>query len=80
MRSLPSATGSMCVPRPLAAPPLLPPAVSDGSHALPVAPKTGLYDCDPMPNSGTLVFPMKIAPWARIRAMCRLSASGIVPA
>src|SRR5690606_10268468 len=64
--SPPSATGNMRVPRAHAAPPRLPPAVREGSYALPVVPNTGLYGWEPRPNSGVLVFPMKMAPWLRI--------------
>jgi hypothetical protein len=42
MKSLPSATGSMCVASATAAPPLLPPADFVGSKALRVVPKTAL--------------------------------------
>ena len=77
MKSLPSATGSICAPSALAAPPLDPPAVSFGFQALPVGPKIGLYDWEPKPNSGTLVLPMNMAPAARSLAAKVLSWSAI---
>jgi hypothetical protein len=42
MKSLPSATGTMPSASATAAPPLLPPADSAGSHALRVRPNTSL--------------------------------------
>ena len=49
--SLPSASGVMPQARATAWPPLEPPQVLVGSYGLPVAPKTGLKDCEPAPNS-----------------------------
>ena len=73
MKSDPSAMGNMRWAKATAAPPLLPPALFDGSHALQVAPKTSLKVCEPKPNSGVLVLPMKIQPASRIRVTIRLS-------
>ena len=57
MKSLPSATCSMCVASATAAPPLLPPADRLRSNALRVTPNTSLNVCEPRPNSGVLVLP-----------------------
>ena len=47
-----------------AAPPEEPPQVFDRSYGLRVAPNTLLNVCEPAPNSGVLVLPMRIAPAA----------------
>jgi hypothetical protein len=46
------------------------------SHALRVAPKTGLNVCEPAPHSGVLVLPTMIAPAPRSRSTCSESAAG----
>ena len=63
--SLPSAMLSMPLANALAAPPLLPPALSCASWPFRVRPKTGLSVCPPNPHSGTLVLPIILAPAAR---------------
>ncbi len=75
-KSLPSATGSIRDASAAAVPPLLPPALFVRSYGLRVAPYTSLNVCEPSPNSGVLVLPMKIAPAARIRATPTESACG----
>jgi hypothetical protein len=76
----PSATGTMRAASAAAAPPEEPPALRDGEYGLPVTPWTGLKLCDPRPNSGTLVMPIKIAPAARSRRGTMSSASGTTSA
>jgi hypothetical protein len=76
MKSLPSATGSMCVASATAAPPLLPPADFVRSNALRVTPKTSLNVCEPRPNSGVLVLPTTMQPAAFIRSTISASWSG----
>ena len=66
--SVPSARGSMPHATATAAPPLLPPQVRPVAYGFRVAPNTGLKVCEPAPNSGVLVFPMTIAPAARMRS------------
>ena len=73
IKSEPSATGNMRCASATAAPPLLPPAVLEGSQALRVAPNTSLKVCDPKPNSGVLVLPIMMQPAARMRAAIRAS-------
>jgi hypothetical protein len=51
-----------------ASPPLDPPADRDTSHGLLVFPDNALSVSYAIKNSGTLVFPIKIAPAARNRA------------
>jgi len=48
--------------------PLLPPALTAGSQALRVAPKSSLNVCEPRPNSGLFALPMTMAPAALMRA------------
>ena len=76
MKSLPSATGSMCVASATAAPPLLPPADFVRSNALRVTPNTSLKVCEPRPNSGVLVLPTTMQPAAFIRSTISASWSG----
>ena len=76
-RSDPSANGSIPVATATAAPPLLPPGVSDASCGLSVAPNTRLNVFDPAANSGVLVLPMMIAPARRSRSASMPSASGM---
>ena len=71
--SLPSARGSISVASATAAPPLLPPAVLVGSYGFKVAPNTALKVFEPKPNSGMLLWPIKIAPALRMRAARALS-------
>ena len=74
MKSLPSATGSMRVASATAAPPLLPPALFDGSYALRVTPNTSLKVCEPSPNSGVLLLPITMQPAAFMRDAMRPSS------
>ena len=74
--SLPSATGVIPHASATACPPLDPPHVLLGSYGLPVAPNTGLNDCEPAPNSGTFVFPIGIAPAACSRSMISWLCAG----
>src|SRR5262249_56155478 len=46
-------------------------------YGLNVVPYTLLYVCDPIPNSGTFVFPMAIAPAFRSRSTTTESCSGM---
>src|SRR5690606_34295699 len=60
-------------------PPLDPPAVSAGSHGLPVAPHAGESVTPFQPNSGVVVLPSSTAPASRSRATAGAS-SGHGPA
>ena len=55
--SEPSANGIIPVETAAAPPPLDPPDVSSISNGFFVDPKISLYVCEPIPNSGTFVFP-----------------------
>jgi hypothetical protein len=76
MKSDPSATGSSRSASATAAPPLLPPALTEASQALGVGPNSGLKVCDPSPNSGMLVLPTTMQPAAFMRATYTLSTAG----
>ncbi len=71
--SEPSASGTIPLARAAAAPPLLPPALRDGSCGLRVVPKTVLKVCEPAANSGTLVLPTSTTPARRTRSTMRSS-------
>ncbi|MNK88988.1 hypothetical protein D3C87_1089810 [compost metagenome] len=76
----PSATGSMRCAREAAAPPLLPPALTAGSHALRVTPHRVLNVCEPSPNSGVVVLPITMQPAAFMRAVRMESLVGMLRA
>ena len=65
---MPSATAA-------ALPPLDPPAVSAGSHGLPVAPCRDESVTPFQPNSGVVVFPSRMAPVSRSRATAGASSA-----
>ena len=76
--SLPSATGTKPAASAAAAPPDDPPAERPCRYGLWVTPKTGLKVCEPAANSGTFVFPIRMAPAAFSRATTSSSRAGTV--
>ena len=68
MGTMPAATAA-------AEPPLEPPGVRDGSQALRVVPQASVRVNCTVPNSGAAVLPTGMAPAARMRARCSLSAA-----
>src|SRR5262249_35020070 len=70
----PLATGTRPQASATAAPPEDPPQVFVKSYGLRVAPNTVLNVCEPAPNSGVLVLPIRIAPARRIRSTTRSSS------
>src|SRR5215831_1510841 len=76
--SEPLATGARPQASATAAPPEDPPHVFVRSYGLRVAPNTVLKVCEPEPNSGVLVLPIRIAPARRIRSTRRSSSVGML--
>ena len=78
--SLPNPSGVMPVASATASPPLDAPGVRDRSHGLTVAPHSSLSVCQPIAKSGRLVWPIGIAPAARIRSTTGASIAGYAAA
>lgn len=75
-RSLPSAKATIPDASAAAPPPVEPPAVSDKSQGLRVAPNNAFLVLAPAANSGTLVLPRTIASARRRRSTMTASCSG----
>ena len=62
--------------RAAAEPPDEPPQVREVCHGLRVSPNTSLKVCEPSPNSGVFVLPIRIAPAPRTRSTIAASSAG----
>ena len=74
--SLPNPSGDIRAPIAEPSPPLEPPGVSAGFHALPVRPRSRLLVSMRSPSSGRLVRPIGMAPAASIRSTIGAFAVG----
>src|SRR5206468_4591673 len=74
--SVATASGAMPLATATAAPPLEPPLERAALHALRVRPNSGESVRHLLPNSGVVVLPIRIAPWARRRAAATASSPG----